>query len=387
MSHHGLRLLRAGPALLALATFLGAGSTPEAAALWPNRREFQRAMRRVAGAQRLLPPVPGCEASRDIAEYEGMSAREVLAILGRPDDVVVERPNEPDPTVTWCYGTNGHGTFPTLGRVRFNERSRVSMLSGGCPDPPVLRGISEGRLRELLRDIDAVPDPLFSVWSFDPRPLIRAVNALQSLGREKALAVVGEYLRVTMDTCCEPQYWCGDGSQRLYPVMNLLFEAPDAPDFDIHFIPILVQDDVPILMWFSAGVGGALGFPPEALDHYRKHGTFRARPLTPPERPLDIVAYLDATRGWERVGTTIPNETKRLAAMNQLLRLIEPVYPTEADRNGNRIAPGEDLDARWRRILEEVARLPIRWDARRQTYIATFRTPAGHRSSYRTSSQ
>src|SRR5439155_26392043 len=52
---------------------------------------------------------------------EGMAEKDVLALLGKPDDIRTH--NDPGGISTtrtkeiWCYGTNGHLTFATLGRV------------------------------------------------------------------------------------------------------------------------------------------------------------------------------------------------------------------------------------------------------------------------------
>jgi len=54
--------------------------------------------------------------------------------------------------------------------------------------------------------------------SYDPRALIRAVNALQPLGKERALAAIGELLRVALPS--DPAY------EGMLLVLRVLFEVP-----------------------------------------------------------------------------------------------------------------------------------------------------------------
>lgn len=376
-----------GAAFLLLVGFCFA-ATPAQAVLGRIRPEFIRAIRRVSDS---------LQAPRGSDDAVGMDAREVLSILGRPDDVVVEEDGIPvvdalppgvllpqpmavppgkagdqlERRIWWAYGTAGHRGFATLGRVGFNERGQVVRVYGSYPGPPIGRRVlPESRLRELLRLLAALPDPIYNWSSYNPLPVIRAVNALQPLGKDTALAVVGEYIRVTVVSRHAAEYSHGEEADRLLLIMNTLFGAPDAVNFDPHAMTTQLHRDVP-LYWPVGGGGNPPHFSFNELEYYRKQGVMRAQLLCPPARPLGILDSL-----------TIPgsptdlraSEWIRTGAMNELLRLIEPVYHIEPDRDGYRIAPGEDLDARWRRIREEVDRLPYRWDSRRQTYILTRRT-------------
>jgi hypothetical protein len=54
-----------------------------------------------------------------------------------------------------------------------------------------------------------------------------------------------------------------------------------------------------------------------------------------------------------------------------LLNLVASVYHVPPDQHGYRFLPGEDPDQRWQRIVVDVAKLDIRWDAATGRY--TFR--------------
>src|SRR5579885_1030313 len=71
---------------------------------------------------------------------EGMPEKEVIALLGRPDDVRTQYDPDGIPTTNtrevWGYGTNGHLTFPTLGSVYIDTHGRAQYFYGGDPPGP-----------------------------------------------------------------------------------------------------------------------------------------------------------------------------------------------------------------------------------------------------------
>ena len=68
-------------------------------------------------------------------------------------------------------------------------------MFGGEGDTPPAWMFVEEELRSILRILDETPS-YNNGWDYNPRGVIRAVNALQPLGKEKALTAVAEYLRV-----------------------------------------------------------------------------------------------------------------------------------------------------------------------------------------------
>src|SRR5262249_41157779 len=149
-------------------------------------------------------------------------ARDVLALLGKPDDIRTQfDPGGIYPRTikeVWCYGTNGHLTFPTLGCVSIDRKDTAKFFHGGYAEPPPTALFAEAELRELLRLIDRAPE--FDGDRYDPLPVIQIVNALQPLGKEKALAALEEYLRV------DSHYHSG-ARQGLFLVLRVLFDVPE----------------------------------------------------------------------------------------------------------------------------------------------------------------
>src|SRR5258708_1790962 len=107
---------------------------------------------------------------------EKMPAAEVEKLLGKADDTrTQEDVGGPDPGLTpdstkeiWCYGTDAHMGFPTLGSVAIDTTGKVQYAYGGGGAPPDPALIPEAQLEDLLRLINTAPG---FVQEFDTLPL------------------------------------------------------------------------------------------------------------------------------------------------------------------------------------------------------------------------
>ncbi len=327
---------------------------------------------------------------RDRAQFAGLLARivpgktdkeQVRALLGEPDDIETEF----DPggitaarTVEiWRYGTAGHLTFPTLGSVHLQADGKVQYVFGGKGAPPA--GFDERELRRLLRVIDRVPS--YNAGSgYDPRPVIIAVNALQPLGKQRALAAITEYLRVSS--------WLDDpGREGTFLLLRSLFDPPDPPGYlpamavgagspsppadakALPRFPIAIRGDIPFMLVGGYSLGGMAEPPEHHLEWFRTHGVLRAVPLHPSDQPLAIVDQLvgSASRDFARIAG-MTDDYARARVMNQALALVDTVYRVKPDGYGLRFAPGADVDARWQAVLAEFASLSVKWDANLEQY-------------------
>jgi hypothetical protein len=123
---------------------------------------------------------------------------------------------------------------------------------------------------------------------FDPVPLIRAVNALQPLGQEKALRALREYVKLvaTMDAADPEREWRYDlDEQRVFLIARTLFVRKDGdrqmpwmaigatnPDVDPGdknwpLFPLVMQDDIPFDLSCGYGLAGTAQSPIEHLDY------------------------------------------------------------------------------------------------------------------------
>ena len=129
---------------------------------------------------------------------EGMTEADVLSLLGPPHDVQTRH----DPgglgshlKEIWRYGTAGHLTPATLGQVYF-DRAGLVRWAFGKGQPHTTGLVSEDELRPLLMILDRGRAAFASPWLYNPLVVIEAVNRLLPLGKETALAVLEEYLRI-----------------------------------------------------------------------------------------------------------------------------------------------------------------------------------------------
>ncbi|MEZ0230559.1 MAG: hypothetical protein ACAI25_18200 [Planctomycetota bacterium] len=311
---------------------------------------------------------------------EGMTEKDVEGRLGKPGETI-EWPGSPPgvkttPAVTGerktlCYGTAGARSFPTLGQVVL-ENGKVLFVYGGRGEPPARDSFKDAELAALLGTIHACPR--ISAWSFDPRPLIEAVNTLQPLGKDKALAVLREYLRVASVS--------DNADDRVFLVLRILFDVPEDPGHmpplrigapdpaapadpkAIPRFPLVLQDDVPILLVRGYTLAGRPESAGAHVEHFAKHGRLRAAPLAPTNKPLAMIEAVVKAHGH-----LYADGRGEAMLEGQLLWLLETVYASSVDRFGYKLG-GEGWQARWKALSEEIAALDIHWDATKHRYVA-----------------
>jgi hypothetical protein len=292
---------------------------------------------------------------------------EVRALLGPPDDIW----KSPDPAIyvsadeeVWCYGTKGHLSMPTLGRIYF-KGDKVSDVVGQYGSPPPLAVISDKQLGDSMRSLWKSPR---SGWmERDPLRLIQAANLLRPLGKQKALAVMCEFERLS-DRGRE-ETW-------LFWLARALFEPGDAVYFPVPMIgsvsprppndpsewplcPIILADDVPFNVFNGAFLGGV----PESFEEYvRRCGKtwlLRTTPLHPPDDPFS--SYLLAIKAPEVKFAGDQSGASRLLLYN-VLELVRTAYhPKEI---------GDYIEAKdFDRLHQGFLGIGCRWDEKRQLYV------------------
>jgi hypothetical protein len=135
---------------------------------------------------------PRTELAAKLARVKpGMTADEVTKLLGAPDDVKTEKDSggitAARTVEVWRYGAVGHLKVATLGSVHIQADQKVQYVFGAKGKP--LTGMPEQQLRNLMQLLDFVPS---YNEQLDPLRLVKAVNALHALGKDKALDVVEE---------------------------------------------------------------------------------------------------------------------------------------------------------------------------------------------------
>ena len=227
----------------------------------------------------------------------GMTADRVKQLLGAPDDIKTEKdPGGIDAARTveiWRYGAAGHLKAATLGSVHVQADRTVQYVFGGGGKP--FTAMPEAELRRLLQLLDDVPSYNDTL---EPLALVRAVNALHALGKDRALAVVDEYLRVSS--------WLDDpGREGVFLVMRVLFDVPPdkmppmmvgapspPPPSDPKLFPrypIVMIGDLPLKIVRGYALAGKAERPEDDVAAFRKVGTLRAKPLAPSPTSLDAL--------------------------------------------------------------------------------------------------
>jgi len=160
--------------------------------------------------------------------------------------------------------------------------------------------------------------------SYDPGPVIAAVNALVAAGHDGALASLDAYV-AGHDLARDPQ-------QGLFLVLRVAFEAsphppmllggsqPSAPASPAALprFPIMLVDDVPVMLVAGYTLRGLPEQVTAHLAYYRAHGTLRTAPLAPAvsaDRLADYDAQYRAAYG------APPPDGERAFVRDQLARL------------------------------------------------------------------
>lgn len=316
----------------------------------------------------------------------GMTADEVTNLLGKPDDV--QKVPDRYEMEYWNYGTDGHDTLPTLGSVLISEGA-VDAIMGGDGTPPDPSVLDEKELRKLLHVIDSAAWGRGTrIWNgIAPLPLIRVVNTLQPLGKEKGMAALGEYVRVTAERykgIRNKIFLASRDEGHVYLLLRLLYEIPDTgfmpsiykPPLDEDTMkafprfPLALVDDIPLCL--AGRIYTNLDQnPQDDLDYFQKNGKWRAHPLQPSDDPLAALDKLMASPAWKLSG---PGPGRRAHELSeQLLLMIDSTYPLEQNKDGELVADEPDNPQfnpqRWAKIEKEVAALHIRWDAAKGMYV------------------
>jgi len=143
-----------------------------------------------------------------------------------------------------------------------------------------------------------------SFAAYDPQDTIDVVNALLPLGKDRALAAIDSYL-ATQDLEVDPQ-------EGLFLLLRVLFEVPPdkgyqppmrlggtspppppAPE-SLPLFPLVLIDDVPLLIIAGYTLGGDAEPVTVHLRHFRETGHLRTQGLVPSESEDEMLDQFQA---------------------------------------------------------------------------------------------
>jgi hypothetical protein len=298
-----------------------------------NQRDSRRGRADFAQA---LKRIVTLEVEREATEsgtrlIRAMTTSEVRSILGEPDEA---RVNHERTATVFCYGVQFKGGLPLHGFVQFDERGVAEYVGGWNGTPPVAATISEQQLATSLTRIhDFVVAAEGGETDWDPRLAIATTNRLLPLRKIGILASFEEYMRVT--TPLPTQSDSRPAAEELRLLARLLFDKSIARDsessnFGRSVDRLVIVKDVPLVYRTSRIGSTPWGFTRDDLSHLRRRGVLRARPLTPPSKPFEVIepGYRLAAR---EVKHEPVREWLRPTFIRQLIRLVRQVCPSEAN--------------------------------------------------------
>lgn len=239
------------------------------------------------------------------------------------------------------------------------------------PGQPVLSG--------AVQAINGAPSSLG--WDYDPAAMVRAVNALQVMGKEPAINALRDYLKLarvygprfekrmaasidTSDQSC------------LELLIPLAFERIDPmeklPERDLEHVgyrlkherwpnfDVRLEDDIPFhVVWYGGSIGPRYTTA-WLVDWAEDHGRLRHELLKPATDPLDAADRI-CDKVAKRSGM---NDDLRRHIRLQALRMVRHLLAKDVAES-NVIDPGQ-----WTKLKLLVGQLHVRWDAERQEYVS-----------------
>jgi hypothetical protein len=219
-------------------------------------------------------------------------------------------------------------------------------------------------LDKTLQLINGVPSP--TGWDYDPVALIRAVNHLQAMGKDRSIKALREFLQLAK--VYGP--WERDSAdidtsdqQCLHLLIPLLFETVGKGRAGDTRFYISVEGDIPFHNVRFSGSSGWRESTAYLVDWAEQNCQIRPRPLKPTDDPLSAV---DALYAWHAKNEELLQHLRR-QGWRTIAHLVDP----------NLKAPRAIFDAAfstdkgWSELKKRAERLRIHWDGKRQEYVAT----------------
>lgn len=304
---------------------------------------------------------------------EGMSQAEVEKILGRPGAIRTKLDPEGISTTRtleiWKYGCQDSGSFATLGQIYFDEKRSVQYIYGHRGAPISNKVMGEAKLRPLLQLIDTLPR--CSGEEYSPLPVIRVVNSLHGLGKEKALAVIDEYLRLA-------SHFHSDAREGLFLVLRVLFELPKDGAMPTMFIgqpdpegpkekktlprfPVVLVGDVPLFVVNGYRLAGRAQQVEAHVKHFRKNGKLRGNALQPSLEPWTLPQKIENWTGDEGTFMAVQQRVQK-----QILKFVQTVYrPASTEK---KVMKKEDHAAQWAAFVKASSGLQLAWSSKTRNY-------------------
>jgi len=212
---------------------------------------------------------------------------------------------------------------------------------------------------------------------FNPVSLIRAVNVLQALGKEKVLKALRAYVRLSGELPVTDCFKYQVDEYRVLPVARLLFDGPPfvlgagdvAPPAgrDWPLFPIVLAQDVPFMLVSGYILGGKGQSAGEYLEQLK--GPLREDPLAPRVTALEAADALTESEAWKALHLGPGNEgRKKWQVRGQALGALGAVFARRPEETSNDCCV-DPTEAQWRATVERAKSAGILWSPQLQEFI------------------
>lgn len=222
-------------------------------------------------------------------------------------------------------------------------------------------------------------------WSFDLVLLLRAVNALGTLGGG-ARSALRAYSDLAHHLSFEEQRKYAVDEYRLIPILQIHSKNPsrfglgnagvsDPGSETWPLFPMTLEGDVPFLVVREYT---RMGQPEDVRRRLGAEFQLRPVPLAPVSDPVEAAEVLLQSPRWAALlgasDRSNPSLTERgardlkMMVRGQALEALAPLYRPPADESPKNCCE-DPSETRWRQVVQEVRSLGIRWDPGRQDFV------------------
>ena len=251
------------------------------------------------------------------------------------------------------------------------------MLSGAANSQDAKGVLKDGNADFITIPPDPKVDPILSCINqaryesshdYNPAKILMAVNALQPLGKEKALAALQSYL----DSFDPDEPYDDRATNHIFVILRLLFEPfehgerfPPPANFEWRVYgeelqpewplnPIEIVEGIPFKL-FGGGMdySGVPEHPSSHIEFARKHCVIRAAPLIPRISPIVAAEQLNESQKMGRLP-----QRDRVGSIRSIRKQALLMLPSE----WGEIKKGyEENKAVWDEAKERSLREKIKW--------------------------
>jgi hypothetical protein len=233
------------------------------------------------------------------------------------------------------------------------------------------------KLSLSMQMLCGLPGPLG--WSFEPAPLIRAINQFRKLGKDMSIAAFREFLEKAPDAGYghgfddrpDPEnidtanQWC------LSILVPFVFQRSEKDKHRFGSEDVVIQDGIP---FHTIVISSTSGWPPNMkplVDWAEQDGKMEPELLKPTDRPLEAAEKL-YDRLFQKL-TKEDQESERGRRLKTHLRTqaYSLVRHLVVDETARRRRDTELTDDRWRDLKAKLDGMKIRWNDEKGMYEKT----------------